>query len=58
MELVDENPDCTETMSLVSEDLLAKFENVQDGWVVLVGDGKTYRHLMNIKNHYSTALKL
>ena len=41
MELVNENPDCAETMSLVAEDLLAKFEEVQDGWVVLVGDGKS-----------------
>ena len=56
MELIDENSDCTETMSLVAEDLLAKFEGVQDGWVVLVGDGKSYRHLMSIKNQYSTAL--
>ena len=45
MELLDENPDCAETMSVVAEDLLAKFDGIQDGWVVLVGDGKTYRHL-------------
>ena len=57
MELVDENPDCMETMSLVAEDLLAKFDAVQDGWVILVGDGKSYRHLMNIKKQYSTALR-
>ena len=31
MELVNENPDCTEIMSLVAEDLLAKFDKVQDG---------------------------
>jgi len=57
MELLDENPDCTETMSMVAEDLLAKFYQVQDGWVVLVGDGKTYRHLMNVKKQYSTMLR-
>jgi len=56
MELIDENPDCAETMSLVAEDLLAKFKGVQDGFVMLVGDGKSYRHLMNIKNQYSTEL--
>lgn len=56
MELVDENPDSTETMALVAEDLLATFDAVQDGWVVLVGDGKTYKHLMNIKKQYSAAL--
>ena len=26
MELIDENPDCMETMSLVAEDILAKFD--------------------------------
>ena len=57
MELINENPDCTETMSLVAEDLLAKFDEAQDGWVILVGDGKSYRHLMNIKKQYSTALR-
>ena len=54
MELLNENPDCTETMSLVAEDLLSRFDNVQDGWVVLVGDGKTYKYLINIKKQYST----
>ena len=51
------HPDCTETMSLVAEDLLSKYDNVQDGWVVLVGDEKTYKHLINIKKQYSTALQ-
>ena len=57
MELLNENPDCTETMSLVAEDLLSKFDGVQDGWVLLVGDGKTYKHLMSIKKQYNTALQ-
>ena len=57
MELLDENPDCTETMSMVAEDLLAKFYRDQDGWLVLVGDGKTYRHLINAKKQYSTMLR-
>ena len=57
MELVDENPDSDETMSLIAEELLDKFgSETQDGWVVLVGDGKTYQHLMNIKQQYGTAL--
>ena len=50
-------PNCDETMSLVAEDLLNKFDNIQDGWVVLVGDGKTNKHLMNIKKQYNTALQ-
>jgi len=56
MELVNEYPDCAETISLVAEDLLNKFGDVQEGWVILVGDGKSYRHLMAIKKQYSTAL--
>ena len=40
-------------MSLVAEDLPNKFDNIQDGWVVLVGDGKTYKHLKNnTTQHY------
>ena len=29
----------------------------QDGWVVLVGDGKMYQHLMNIKQQYRVAFQ-
>ena len=39
---------------MVAGDLLAKFDTVQDGWMILVEDGKSYRHLMNIKKQYST----
>ena len=57
MELVNENPDSDNTISLVAGDILDKFGNdVQEGWVVLVGDGKTYQHLMNIKRMYGKAL--
>ena len=48
MELVDENPDTDETMAQIGEDLLERFSTgAQQDWVVLVGDGKTYEHLMN-----------
>jgi len=57
MELINEHPD-NETMCLVAEDLLEKFDTTeQQGWVVLVGDGKTYQHFMNIKQQYGTALE-
>ena len=53
MELVDKNPNSDETMSQIAEELLDKFgSESEDGWVVLVGDGKTYQHLMNIKRQY------
>ena len=48
MELVDENPDSSDTMRYVSELLLNKVALEQpDGYLVLVGDGKTYQHLMH-----------
>ena len=54
MELVDENPDTNETMMLVAEDLLEKIDSQSS--VLLVGDGKTYQHLMHIKSQYGEAL--
>ena len=42
----------------VAEDLLDKFTiETQQGWVVLVGDGKTYECLMNIQRQYGHALQ-
>ena len=56
VELVDENPDSDETMALIADNLLEKFTTeLSEASVVLVGDGKTYQHLMNIKHLYGPA---
>ena len=58
MDLVDENPDSDETMMLVAEKLLTELQSdFQHGYVVLVGDGKTYEHLVNIKRQYGSELE-
>ena len=56
MELVNENPDSDETIARIADQLLEKFSVTPQSWVVLVGDGKTYEHLINIKRHYGSAL--
>jgi len=48
MELVDENPDSDATMMSIAE-LLEELKYQEYEYVILVGDGKTYEHLMNIK---------
>ena len=57
MELINENPDSDDTMCLVTEDLLEKFETTQDWWVVIIGNGNTYQHLQNIKQQYENAFE-
>ena len=58
MELLDENPDSSDTMRHLAEILLENASSVhQDKYVVLVGDGKTYEHLMKIKRLYGAELK-
>jgi len=47
MELVDENPDSDATMMSIAEQLLEELKYQE--YMILVGDGKTYEHLMNIK---------
>jgi len=52
MELVNENPNSDKTMCIVAEDLLEKFNiTEQDGWGILVGDGKTYQHLIILNSN-------
>ena len=58
MKLVNENPDSNETMTLISEDIIDKLgSTVQNGWIVIMGDGKTYQHLSNIKQLYTSAFQ-
>ena len=58
MELLDENPDSSDTMKHLAEILLETRSSVhQDRYVVLVGDGKTYEHLMQIKRMYGSELQ-
>lgn len=54
--LVDENPDSEDTLLHISEDLLEKLGSDCQDYVFLVGDGKTYQHLMKIKNKYGHTL--
>lgn len=49
MEILDENPDSNETMRKLAEILLDNVSSDHQGkYVILVGDGKTYDHLMQI----------
>ena len=55
MEILDENPDSDETMRQLAELLLESVSSdSQDNYVILVGDGRTFEHLVHvqIKNLY------
>lgn len=56
LELLDKNADSEETLSQVAEMLLEKVSSVSQDFIVLVGDGKTYEHLVKIKRIYGIAL--
>ena len=57
MELLDENPDSDETVRHVAELLMQDaVSEYQHHYVLLVGDGKTYEHLRNIKRLYGPEL--
>ena len=52
---MDENPDSDEAMIFIAEQLLEELKCQE--YVILVGDGKTYEHLMNIKRLYGPELR-
>ena len=58
MEILDENPDFNDTMRHLSEFLLEQVSSDHQGkYIVLVGDRKTYHHLMKIKFLYGSELQ-
>lgn len=58
MEMINENPDSQETMLHVSDYILAELNSsYQGGWVLLVGDGKTFEHLQAVKKLYEDDMK-
>ena len=57
MELVDENADSEEAMTHVAEMVLEKVQSDSQRYIVLVGDGKTYEHLLKVKKLYGSALE-
>jgi hypothetical protein len=58
MDILDENADSDETMLQIAEKLLEDMHCCDhDGYVIVVGDGKTYDHLLKIKRVYGEPLK-
>lgn len=55
-ELIDENADSEETMTHVAEMVIEKVQSDSQRWIVLVGDGKTYDHLLKVKRLYGSDL--
>jgi len=57
MGLVDENADSDETMMLITEKIFDELQTKhRNGYLIIVGDGKTYENLKNIKRHYGSEL--
>ena len=58
MELIDENPDSTETLGQVAELLLCSLNSeYREEYVILIGDGKIYQHLKELKTIYGIPLE-
>lgn len=58
MEILDENPDSNDKMRQVAEPLLDNASSECQGkYIILVGDGKTYDHLVQIKHLYGSELQ-
>lgn len=52
MDMLDENADSEDTMFQVAQSLLEDLTPDQNQHVVLVGDGKTYDHLLKLKKQH------
>ena len=58
MEILDENPDSNDKMRQVAELLLDNASSKCQGkYIILVGDGKTYDHLVQIKHFMGQSFK-
>lgn len=57
MELLDECADSEETMAVVADMVYDQIKSESQRYVILVGDSKTYHHLIKVKRLYQCVFK-